>query len=220
MKRFLDIVLSSLGLLLLSPVFLVVAILVRTKLGSPVFFRQQRPGKDEKIFGLIKFRTMTDERDEEGKLLPDSVRLTAFGKLLRSTSLDELPELLNIWKGDMSLIGPRPLLVSYLPYYTEEERLRHSVRPGLTGLAQVSGRNFIDWDRRLLKDVEYVRNLTFLQDLHILWRTIAVVFARNEVAEDTNAAEGNFAEIRRNRAAAVQQAEDSADPADVRSVTR
>lgn len=156
-KRFLDLLLSTLAIVILSPVLLVVAILVRIKLGSPVLFHQERPGRNEKIFTLCKFRTMTDKRDEKGNLLPDADRLTKFGKLLRATSLDELPELFNIWKGDMSIIGPRPLLVSYLPWYTEEERLRHTVRPGLTGLAQVSGRNFLDWDSRLSKDVEYVK---------------------------------------------------------------
>lgn len=154
MKRCLDFLLSLCGLILLSPVLLILAVLVRVKLGSPVLFKQERPGKNEKIFTLCKFRTMTDEKDEKGNLLPDAVRLTKFGKFLRGTSLDELPELLNILKGDMSIVGPRPLLVSYLPYYSERERLRHSVRPGLTGLAQVSGRNYIDWDRRLAKDVE------------------------------------------------------------------
>lgn len=164
-----------------------------------MIFQQERPGKDEKIFTLCKFRTMTDERDENGNLLPDNVRLTKFGKLLRSTSLDELPELWNIFKGDMSLIGPRPLLVSYLPYYTEEEKLRHTVRPGLTGLAQVSGRNFLDWDNRLKKDVEYVKNLSFLMDLKVIFLTVKVVFVKENVAEDTNFVEGNFAEIRKAR---------------------
>jgi undecaprenyl phosphate N,N'-diacetylbacillosamine 1-phosphate transferase len=173
---------------------------VRTKLGSPIFFRQERPGRNEKIFTLCKFRTMTDERDDNGELLPDSVRLTKFGKFLRATSLDELPELINILKGDMSIIGPRPLLVSYLPYYTEREKKRHSVRPGLTGLAQVSGRNFIDWDRRMEKDVEYVENLTFVMDMKVLWMTVQTVLGHSEeVAEDTNAVEGNFAQIRRKR---------------------
>ena len=199
-KRLLDIILSGLALIILSPVLLIVAILVRTKLGSPVIFHQERPGKDEKIFTLCKFRTMTDARDEKGNLLPDSVRLTKFGKLLRATSLDELPELWNIFKGDMSIIGPRPLLVSYLPYYTEKEKLRHSVRPGLTGLAQVSGRNFIDWDRRIAKDVEYVENLTFAMDIKVLVLTVKTVLGLGkEVAEDTSAAEGNFAEIRKKR---------------------
>lgn len=196
-KRLLDIALSGIGLVILSPVYLVVAVLVRVKLGSPVIFHQERPGYHEKIFTLCKFRTMTDARDEKGELLPDSVRLTKFGKLLRKTSLDELPELWNIFKGDMSLIGPRPLLVSYLPWYTERERKRHSVRPGLTGLAQVSGRNFIEWDKRLEKDVEYAEHISFMTDLRILWRTVIVVFAESdEVAEVTDDVEGNLAEIR------------------------
>ena len=198
-KRLLDIILSGLALILLSPVYLILAILIRIKLGSPIIFHQERPGKDEKIFTLCKFRTMTDERDENGQLLPDNVRLTKFGKILRATSLDELPELWNIFKGDMSIIGPRPLLVSYLPYYTEEEKLRHTVRPGLTGLAQVSGRNFLDWDRRLQKDVEYVKNLSFLMDLKVIFMTVKVVLVKEDVAEDTNFVEGNFAEIRKAR---------------------
>ncbi len=196
-KRILDIFVSLLGMIVLSPVYLVVAILVRTKLGSPVIFHQKRPGYQEKIFTLCKFRTMTDERDENGELLPDSVRLTKFGLFLRKTSLDELPELWNIFKGDMSLIGPRPLLVSYLPWYTEREKLRHTVRPGLTGLAQVSGRNFIEWDKRLEKDVEYVEKLSFFMDLKVLWMTVKVVFGKSdEVAEVTDDVEGNLAEIR------------------------
>lgn len=199
-KRLLDILLSLIGIILLCWLYLILFILVRVKLGSPVLFRQQRPGKNEKIFTLYKFRTMTDARDENGNLLPDSIRLTGFGKLLRATSLDELPELFNILKGDMSLIGPRPLLVSYLPYYSEREKLRHTVRPGLTGLAQVSGRNFIDWDHRLQKDVEYVEHLSFGMDLKVLWLTVKTVLGHtDEVAEDTNAAEGNFAQIRKER---------------------
>jgi len=189
-KRLIDIILSGLALLILSPVFLAVAVLVRLKLGSPVIFRQERPGYREKIFTLCKFRTMTDERDGKGELLPDSERLTAFGAFLRKTSLDELPELWNIFKGDMSIIGPRPLLVGYLPYYTEKERLRHTVRPGLTGLAQVSGRNFIAWDKRLAKDVEYVEHLTFLTDLKILWKTVMVVMKEEDVAVETDSVEG------------------------------
>ena len=200
MKRCLDFILSLCGIIVISPVLIILAVLVRVKLGSPILFHQERPGRDEKIFTLCKFRTMTDARDGKGVLLPDSVRLTKFGKFLRATSLDELPELFNILKGDMSIIGPRPLLVSYLPYYTERERLRHSVRPGLTGLAQVSGRNFIDWDRRFQKDVEYVEHLTFGMDLKVLWMTVQTVLGHtDEVAEDTNAAEGNFAEIRKKR---------------------
>ena len=199
-KRWLDFLLSFIGIVVLSPVLIVLAFLVRFKLGSPVLFKQERPGRDEKIFTLCKFRTMTDKRDGEGNLLPDSERLTKFGKLLRATSLDELPELFNILKGDMSIIGPRPLLVSYLPYYTEEEKLRHTVRPGLTGLAQVSGRNFIDWDKRMEKDVEYVKNLSFRMDIKVLWMTVMTVLGHSdEVAEDTNAVEGNFAQIRQKR---------------------
>lgn len=196
-KRLFDILLSGAGLLILSPAYLLLAILVRVKLGSPILFRQERPGLHEKIFTLKKFRTMTDKKDAEGNLLPDCERLTSFGKFLRATSLDELPELWNILVGDMSLIGPRPLLVSYLPYYTERERLRHSVRPGLTGLAQVSGRNYLAWDNRLAKDVEYVEHITFLNDLKILFLTVYVTLKPENVAEDTNQAEGNFAEIRK-----------------------
>lgn len=188
-KRFLDIVISLTALIVLSPVLLVVAVLVRVKLGSPVIFHQKRPGYQEEIFELNKFRTMTDERDAEGNLLPDAQRLTSFGNFLRKTSLDELPELWNILKGDMSLIGPRPLLVGYLPYYTAEEKLRHTVRPGLTGLAQVSGRNFIAWDDRLAKDVEYVKNLSFATDVNILWKTVSVVLKKDDVAVDTDTVE-------------------------------
>lgn len=195
-KRLLDLLLSGAGLIILSPAYLLLAILVRTKLGSPILFRQERPGLHEKVFTLKKFRTMTDKRDEDGNLLPDKERLTSFGKFLRATSLDELPELWNIFVGDMSLIGPRPLLVSYLPYYTKREKLRHSVRPGLTGLAQVSGRNYLAWDRRLEKDVEYVEHLTFWNDIKILFRTVYVTLKPENVAEDTNQSEGNFAKIR------------------------
>ncbi len=189
-KRMLDILIALLLLLLLSPVFLIVAVLVRVKLGSPVIFHQQRPGYQEKIFKLCKFRTMTQEKDADGNLLPDAQRLTSFGNFLRKTSLDELPELWNILKGDMSLIGPRPLLVGYLPYYTKEERLRHSVRPGLTGLAQVSGRNFIAWDARLAKDVEYVQKISFGMDVKILIKTVIVVFKKDDVAVETDSVEG------------------------------
>ena len=208
-KRLLDIVISFTALLVLSPVLLVVAILVRCKLGSPIIFHQQRPGYNEEIFRLCKFRTMTDERDENGELLPDAVRLTKFGRMLRATSLDELPELWNILKGDMSIIGPRPLLVSYLPYYTEEERLRHTVRPGLTGLAQVSGRNLLDWDKRFATDVQYVKNLTFSMDVRIFFLTIKKVFVRENIEVDTNQIEGNFAEIRKAKIeAAINQKEE------------
>ena len=178
-KRLLDIVLSGVALVILSPVLLIVAILVRTKLGSPVIFHQERPGKDEKIFTLCKFRTMTDGKDENGNLLPDEVRLTKFGKLLRSTSLDELPELWNILKGDMSIVGPRPLLVRYLPYYTEEERKRHSVRPGLTGYAQINGRNALNWEDRFAYDLEYVEKCSLALDIKILFETVGKVFKRS-----------------------------------------
>ena len=198
-KRILDIIISGIALLLLSPVFLILAILVRTKLGSPVIFHQERPGYREKIFTLCKFRTMTDERDENGELLPDARRLTPFGSFLRKTSLDELPELWNIFKGDMSLIGPRPLLVGYLPYYTEREQIRHTVRPGLTGLSQVSGRNFLSWDERLAKDVEYVEHLSFLMDVKVFFQTIAVVFRSDDVSVDSEAVECYLWEIREKR---------------------
>lgn len=186
-KRLLDILLSLIGIILLCWLYLILFILVRVKLGSPVLFRQQRPGKNEKIFTLYKFRTMTDARDENGNLLPDEVRLTAFGKMLRSTSLDELPELFNILKGDMSLIGPRPLLVKYLPLYNEEQRHRHDVRPGLTGLAQVNGRNAISWEKKFEYDVEYVRNLSFLLDCRILLQTVKAVVQREGISSATDA---------------------------------
>lgn len=181
LKRTLDVVLSFLALIVLSPVILVVAILVRLKLGTPIFFTQERPGKDEKIFKMYKFRTMTDEQDANGHLLPDSVRLTSFGKFLRSTSLDELPELWNILKGDMSIVGPRPLLIKYLPYYSEREKFRHSVRPGLTGLSQINGRNCLDWDTRLDLDVRYSLNITMWTDIQILLKTVLKVVKREDV---------------------------------------
>ena len=199
LKRLIDIVVSAAGIIVLSPVLLILWIIVRVKLGKPAIFTQERPGKDEKIFKLYKFRSMTGERDEKGELLPDEVRLTAFGEKLRGTSLDELPELFNILKGDMSLIGPRPLLVGYLPYYTKREQLRHSVRPGLTGLAQVSGRNFIAWDDRLAKDVEYVENLSLLLDLKILLKTVMVVFKKEDVAVETDSVEGYLWDERKRR---------------------
>lgn len=195
-KRALDIIISGLALIILSPILLIVAILVRIKLGSPVLFTQERPGFNEQIFKLKKFRTMTDQCDENGKLLPDAERLVPFGKFLRKTSLDELPELWNIFVGDMSLVGPRPLLISYLPYYTEREKIRHTVRPGLTGLAQVSGRNFLEWDARLEKDAQYVEDICFWLDVKILWQTVLTVFKRENVAADTGQTEGNLAEIR------------------------
>lgn len=199
-KRILDILISLTFIVLFSWLYLILVILVRIKLGSPILFCQERPGYSEKIFTLYKFRTMTDKRDEKGNLLPDSERLTKFGSMLRSTSLDELPEMFNILKGDMSLIGPRPLLVEYLPYYTEEERLRHSVRPGLTGLAQVSGRNYLAWDKRLARDVEYVNHISFIMDVRIILKTIMVVFKKEDVSVDTNVVEGYLWDERQKRA--------------------
>ena len=181
-KRPLDLIFSSLALVALSPVMGVTALLVRAKLGSPVLFRQERPGRDEKIFALYKFRSMTDARDPAGNFLPDDVRLTRFGRLLRSTSLDELPELLNIIRGDMALIGPRPLLKEYLPYYTEEERHRHDVRPGLTGWAQVNGRNAIgSWEERFRYDLEYVNHISLGMDLKVLFLTVYKVIKRSDI---------------------------------------
>lgn len=181
MKRPMDIILSLVAIILLSPVFLVVSILVRWKLGSPVLFKQKRPGLYEEVFTMYKFRTMTDEKDENGALLPDSMRLTRFGKVLRSASLDELPELFNILKGDMSFVGPRPLSVKYLPYYNEFEKQRHLVRPGLTGLAQINGRNRITWEERFAYDIEYVNRVTFYHDIKIIIKTIFSVLKREDV---------------------------------------
>lgn len=184
-KRMLDIVISGVALVVLIPVYLILAILIRIKLGSPIIFCQERPGRNGIIFKLYKFRTMTDERDENGNLLPDEKRLPKFGRLLRSTSLDELPELWNIFIGDMSLIGPRPLLVRYLPYYTEEEMHRHDVRPGLTGLAQVNGRNALGWEDRFSYDLEYVKHLTFLMDVKIIFMTVGKVLKRSGTLSGT-----------------------------------
>ena len=181
-KRILDLILSLTFILLFWWLYLILAILVRQKLGSPVLFRQQRPGKDGRIFGMYKFRSMTDERDEKGELLPDEVRLTSFGKKLRATSLDELPEMFNILKGDMSLVGPRPLLVQYLPLYNERQAHRHDVRPGLTGLAQVNGRNAISWEEKFEYDVKYVEQLSFLLDLKILFMTVEKVLKRDGIS--------------------------------------
>ena len=169
-KRFLDFILSLMALIILSPILLIIYILVRIKLGKPAIFKQERPGKNEKIFTLYKFRTMTDEKDKDGNLLPDEKRLTKFGNVLRSTSLDELPELVNILKGDMSIVGPRPLLVEYLPLYNEEQKRRHNVRPGLTGLAQVSGRNNLSWEEKFKDDVYYVDHISLWEDIKIIFR--------------------------------------------------
>ena len=181
-KRILDFLIGLIGLVLLSPVFLITAILVRVKLGSPVIFKQKRPGYQEKIFTLYKFRTMTDAKDEKGELLPDEARMTSFGKKLRSTSLDELPELLNLVNGSLSLIGPRPLLIQYLPLYNERQKRRHDVRPGLTGYAQVHGRNAITWEDKFEKDVYYVEHISFLLDMKIFFRTIKTVFKRDGIS--------------------------------------
>lgn len=187
-KRTLDIFCSCMALLVFWWLYVIVAILVRVKLGSPVLFTQDRPGKDEKIFKLYKFRTMTDARDENGNLLPDDVRLTKFGKLLRSTSLDELPEVFNILKGDMSIIGPRPLLVKYLPLYNEEQKRRHEVRPGLSGYAQVNGRNSVSWEEKFRMDVEYVDHVTFVGDVEIILGTVLKAFVKREGINSETAA--------------------------------
>ena len=185
-KRFFDFILSLVAIIILSPVFIIIALLVRIKLGSPILFKQERPGLNEKIFKMYKFRTMTSEVDEEGNLLPDEVRLTSFGQLLRSTSLDELPELFNIFKGDMSIVGPRPLLVKYLPLYNDEQKHRHDVRPGLTGLAQVNGRNAISWEDKFKYDVEYTKNVTFINDFKIIFETILKVIKRDGISSETS----------------------------------
>ena len=180
-KRLIDFILSGCAIIILGLPLLIVALLIRIKLGSPVLFNQRRPGKNGKIFEIYKFRTMTDARDNEGNLLPDNERLTDFGKLIRSTSIDELPEIINIFKGDMSIIGPRPLLEEYLPLYNEEQAHRHDVRPGLTGWAQINGRNTISWEDKFRYDVEYVRNISFMFDLKIFFLTIKKVFVREGI---------------------------------------
>lgn len=191
-KRCLDFLLSLAALIILSPVLLLVAILVRCKLGSPILFKQERPGLHEKIFCMYKFRTMTDAKDADGNLLPDEVRLTKFGKLLRSTSLDELPELFNILKGDMAIVGPRPLLVQYLPRYNERQHRRHDVRPGFTGLAQVNGRNSISWQEKFEWDVKYVEQVSFLMDMKIIAKTVGVVLKRDGISSETSATMEEF----------------------------
>lgn len=183
-KRTLDLILSLMALIILMPLMLIIYILVRVKLGKPAIFKQDRPGKDEKIFTLYKFRTMTDEKDENGNLLPDEQRLTKFGKMLRSTSLDELPELVNIIKGDMSIVGPRPLLVRDMVFMTEIQRKRHSVRQGLTGLAQVNGRNNITWEEKIKYDLNYVENISFINDVKIILKTVIKVFKREDTQTD------------------------------------
>ena len=185
-KRALDMILSGIAIIILSPILLIVAILVKTKLGSPVIFKQERPGLNERIFKMYKFRSMTDAKDENGELLPDEERLTSFGKKLRSTSLDELPELFNIFKGDMSIVGPRPLMVSYLPLYNEFQKHRHDVRPGLTGLAQISGRNLLSWKERFEKDISYVENISFTLHMKIIFNTVKSVIKRDGISSNTS----------------------------------
>lgn len=191
-KRTIDLLLASFLLVVLSPLLLIVSILVRTKLGSPVFFKQDRPGLNEKIFTMYKFRTMTNEKDSHGELLPNNIRLTKFGKLLRSTSLDEIPELINIVRGEMSFIGPRPLLVEYLPLYNNEQRRRHEVRPGLSGLAQVKGRNNLTWAEKFEYDLTYVKNVSFILDLKIFGSTVLKVFKREGVNKSDNVTMDKF----------------------------
>lgn len=181
-KRMLDFILSLIALIVLSPLMLIIGLLVRIKLGKPIIFKQKRPGKNEKIFTLYKFRTMTDEKDQNGNLLPDAKRLTKFGKTLRSTSLDELPELWNILKGEMAIVGPRPLLVEYLPLYNEAQKHRHDVRPGLTGLAQISGRNAISWEEKFEDDLKYIKDVNFIDDCRIVLKTISKVFKKEGIS--------------------------------------
>lgn len=214
-KRVIDFTLSLIALIVLSPVLLILTVLGAVKMKGNPFFTQERPGRidpktgNEKIFKLIKFRSMTCEKDKDGNLLPDDIRLNKYGRILRSTSLDELPELINIAVGHMSIVGPRPLLVEYLPYYTEEERHRHDVRPGLTGWAQVNGRNAIDWDTKLGFDVEYIKNITFKNDLKILYMTVSKVFKRSDVLVGTEFKGGKFIDQRKARQKAQQIQEDS-----------
>ncbi len=194
-KRPLDIICALLALIVFCWLYAIVAVLVKIKLGSPVLFKQARPGKNEKIFNLYKFRTMTDEKDENGNLLPDEVRLTKFGRFLRKTSLDELPEAINILKGDMSVVGPRPLLVRYLPYYNEKQKHRHDVRPGLSGYAQVHGRNAISWDEKFDLDIEYIRKITFIGDVKIIFLTVFKSFVKQEgISSATSATMEDFTE--------------------------
>ncbi len=191
-KRFMDFLIAALSIIIFSPLLIILAILVRVKLGGPVIFKQERPGLNGKVFKLYKFRTMTDAKDENGNLLDDEYRLTSFGKRLRSTSLDELPELYNILKGDMSIVGPRPLLVKYLPLYNDEQKRRHDVRPGLTGLAQVSGRNAITWTEKFNRDIEYVDNVSLGLDISIFFKTIYCVLKKEGINSDSAATMEDF----------------------------
>ncbi len=196
-KRAMDCFLSFCAIVVLSPIMIILTAVGAIAMKGNPFFTQLRPGKNERIFRLIKFRTMSCQTDKDGNLLPDEKILTKYGKFLRSTSLDELPELINILKGDMAVIGPRPLLPEYLPYYTETERHRHDVRPGLTGLAQINGRNSIKWDERFKLDIDYVENISFKKDFELIIKTILKVLNRADVSENTNLTEGNFAKIRK-----------------------
>lgn len=198
-KRSLDFLIALIGIILFCWLYAIIALLIRINLGSPVIFRQKRPGKDQKIFSLYKFRTMTDDRDENGELLPDDYRLTKFGKFLRSTSLDEIPEVINILNGDMSIIGPRPLLVKYLPYYTKEEQKRHNVRPGISGLAQVNGRNSISWNDKFKYDIQYVKKITFLNDMKIILKTVIKTVKREDIKVGSEFTKGSFVEERKSR---------------------
>ena len=191
-KRIMDILLSFIALMVFSPFLILIALLVRVKLGSPVLFRQDRPGMNEKIFTLYKFRTMTDRRDESGVLLPDAIRLTSFGRFLRSTSLDEMPELFNVLRGDMSVVGPRPLLIQYLDLYNAHQKRRHEVRPGLSGLAQISGRNTISWEDRFNLDIKYVDSINFIDDWKIILLTIKKALLREGISSDTSATMDGF----------------------------
>lgn len=191
-KRCIDAILSLIALIILFPVLLIFTVIGAFAMGGNPFFTQERPGKNEKIFKLIKFRTMTNKKGKDGELLPDDQRLTAYGKFIRSTSIDELPELINILKGDMSIIGPRPLLVRYLPRYTEEQRHRHDVRPGLTGYAQVHGRNTVSWEEKFNMDLEYVSNITFLGDIKIIIQTVMTVLKREGITSETSATMEEF----------------------------
>ena len=192
LKRLFDFLLSLIAFIILIPIMLLISIIVCVKLVRPIIFKQKRPGKNEKIFTLYKFRTMTDEKDKDGNLLPDDERITKFGKFLRSTSVDELPELINIIKGDMSIVGPRPLLIEYLPLYNKEQKKRHNVRPGLTGLAQVNGRNNLDWEERFKEDVYYVENLSLIMDIKIILKTIIKVIKREDISEEETATARKF----------------------------
>ena len=203
-KRPIDILCALAAMIVFCWLYALVAILVRVKLGSPILFSQERPGKGERIFKLYKFRTMTDARDENGNLLPDDVRLTRFGRLLRSTSLDELPEAINILKGDMSVVGPRPLLVEYLPYYTDRERRRHEVRPGLSGWAQIHGRNACSWEEKFDLDLEYVDRITFLRDVEIIFRTVYKAVKRSDILVGSQIPAGRLDRVRSKESAEVR----------------